>query len=80
MNITDSTLKREELAIFDLRKLYEQFIAAPRHFLLLGKEQGFSSDFGHVEMLVSKEAQGEVWPLVEHWLRELQLPPEKQQD
>lgn len=25
MNITDSTLKREELAIFDLRKLYEQF-------------------------------------------------------
>nr|WP_286946449.1 alpha/beta fold hydrolase [Pseudomonas sp. UBA6718] len=62
------------------RKLYEQFIAAPRHFLLLGKEQGFSSDFGHVEMLVSKEAQGEVWPLVEHWLRELQLPPEKQQD
>ena len=55
------------------RKLYEQFIAAPRHFLLLGTEQGFSSDFGHVEMLVSKEAQGEVWPLVEHWLQELHI-------
>lgn len=62
------------------RKLYEQFGAAPRSFLLLSKEKGFSSDFGHVEMLVSKEAQAEVWPLVEHWVRELRLPTEKQQD
>ena len=56
------------------RKLYEQFSAAPRHFLLLGKAHGFSGDFGHIEMLVSKEAQREVWPLIEHWLRELRLP------
>jgi hypothetical protein len=62
------------------RKLYEQFVAAPRSFLLLGKEKGFSSDFGHVEMLVSKEAQAEVWPLVDYWLRELQLPADRQQD
>ncbi len=62
------------------RKLYDQFISAPRSFLLLGKEKGYSSDFGHIEMLVSKEAQTEVWPLVEHWLRELGLPPEKRQD
>jgi hypothetical protein len=38
-------------------------------FLCLGKKHGFSGDFGHVEMLVSKEAQLEVWPLVEQWLR-----------
>lgn len=56
------------------RKLYEQFSAVPRHFLQLGKAHGFSSDFGHIEMLVSKEAQREVWPLIEHWLRELRLP------
>lgn len=62
------------------RKLYEQFICAPRQYLLLGKEGGYGSDFGHVEMLVSKEAQAEVWPLVEHWLRELSLPAEKRQD
>ena len=41
---------------------------------LLGKDSGFSSDFGHIEMLVSKEAQSEVWPQVEYWLRHLQLP------
>ena len=56
------------------RKLLEQCSAAPSQFLLLGKENGFSSDFGHIEMLVSKEAQREVWPLTEYWLQHLQLP------
>ncbi|MBH3338458.1 alpha/beta fold hydrolase [Pseudomonas mendocina] len=58
------------------RKLLEQCSAAPRHFLLLGKDQGFASDFGHIEMLVSKEAQREVWPIAELWLRHLHLPAE----
>ncbi|WP_296270724.1 alpha/beta fold hydrolase [Pseudomonas sp. UBA6323] len=58
------------------RKLLEQCSAARRHFLLLGKNQGFASDFGHIEMLVSKEAQREVWPIAEHWLRHLHLPAE----
>ncbi|MBC9250633.1 EstX protein [Pseudomonas alcaligenes] len=57
------------------RKLAEQFIAAPRQVLCLAKDKGFLGDYGHVEMLVSKEAQAEVWPLVEHWLRHGQLPP-----
>jgi pimeloyl-ACP methyl ester carboxylesterase len=51
------------------RKLLEQFGSPLREFLCLGKKHGFHSDFGHVEMLVSKEAQREVWPLVEQWLR-----------
>ncbi len=51
------------------RKLMEQFGSPLREFLCLGKKQGFSSNFGHVEMLVSKEAQREVWPLVEQWVR-----------
>ncbi|MBS7660357.1 alpha/beta fold hydrolase [Pseudomonas lalucatii] len=51
-------------------KLLEQFGGASREFLCLGSSRGFSSDFGHVEMLVSKAAQDEVWPLVEHWLRQ----------
>jgi hypothetical protein len=35
----------------------------------LGRTHGFSEDFGHVEMLVSKAAQQEVWPLVQRWLK-----------
>ncbi len=56
------------------RKLLQQCSAAPSQFLLLGKDNGFSSDFGHIEMLVSKDAQREVWPLLEYWLQHLQLP------
>lgn len=58
------------------RKLLEQCSVAPRQFLLLGKDQGFTCDFGHIEMLVSKEAQREVWPLTAYWLQHLQLPGE----
>ena len=56
------------------RKLLEQFGSVVSEFVCLGKKNGFSSDFGHVEMLVSKEAQREVWPLVEQWLRNHPLP------
>lgn len=62
------------------RKLVEQFVSAPHSYLCLGKAQGFSSDYGHVEMLVSKEAQQEVWPLVAHWLHEGRLPIEMVQN
>ncbi len=54
------------------RKLFEQIGSLHKHFLCLGREQGFSSDFGHVEMLVSKPAQAEVWPRVADWLRDQQ--------
>ncbi|WP_137817157.1 alpha/beta fold hydrolase [Pseudomonas sp. 2FG] len=56
------------------RKLLEQFGSQTREFVCLGKKNGFADDYGHVEMLVSKHAQREVWPLVEHWLHRLQLP------
>lgn len=50
-------------------KLLKQFGSPVSEFICLGKKQGFSSDFGHVEMLISKEAQREVWPLLEQWLQ-----------
>jgi pimeloyl-ACP methyl ester carboxylesterase len=49
-------------------KLLKQFGSPLSEFLCLGKKHGFSGDFGHVEMLVSKEAQAEVWPLIGQWL------------
>jgi pimeloyl-ACP methyl ester carboxylesterase len=55
-------------------KLLKQFGSATREYLCLGRKSGFSDNFGHVEMLVSKPAQREVWPLVEHWLQQQRLP------
>lgn len=55
--------------VWACRKLFEQFGGDARQFLRLGREEGFEA-FGHVDMLVSKAAQTQVWPLVERWLRD----------
>ena len=58
----------------ECRRLFAQIGAhADQHanrFVEVGRQAGFSEDFGHVEMLVSKAAQVEVWPLVAQWVRE----------
>ncbi|WP_370601302.1 alpha/beta fold hydrolase [Pseudomonas nitroreducens] len=56
------------------RQLLEQFGSEAREYLRLGKRHGFSEDYGHVEMLISKGAQREVWPLLQHWLEHGALP------
>ncbi len=44
---------------------------AQKDNLLLGKAEGFSRDYGHVDMVVSKEAATEVWPRIQRWLSQL---------
>jgi hypothetical protein len=56
------------------RKLFDQIGSEHKQFVCLGREQGFGDDFGHVEMLVSKAAQAEVWPLVARWLDDQGAP------
>jgi hypothetical protein len=60
--------------VWACRKLYDQIGSQRRKFICLGREQGFTEDFGHVQMLVSKAAQVEVWPLVRDWLHECSQP------
>lgn len=50
------------------RELFDEAASGDRRFVLLGQDQGFSMDYGHVEMIVSKPAQAEVWPLIAGWL------------
>ncbi len=48
---------------------------ARKEFRLLGECSGFSRDYGHVDMLVSRAAEREVWPDLAAWLagnREMQ--------
>ena len=44
--------------------------AVDKTFLLLGQNDGFSRDYGHVDMVVSKPAASEVWPRVSDWLKQ----------
>ena len=50
-------------------RLLRQFGSASREHLCLGPKNGFASAFGHVEMLISKAAQRDVWPLLVDWLQ-----------
>lgn len=50
------------------RIFYDQYGAENKSFKLLAAEEGYSRDFGHVDMVVSKEAAEEVWPKLTAWL------------
>ncbi|CAE6922699.1 Esterase/lipase/thioesterase family protein [Pseudomonas marincola] len=54
------------------RKLLEQFGSSAREFIQLSKADGYATDYGHIEMLVSKTAQQEVWPLLRNWITQCQ--------
>lgn len=51
-------------ACLKFAKLY----AGSTDYLKLGKAEGFTRDYGHVDMVVSKAAAKEVWPKVSQWL------------
>lgn len=41
-----------------------------KEYACLSKKQGYSKDYGHVDMVVSKEAEMDVWPKISQWLKE----------
>jgi poly(3-hydroxyalkanoate) synthetase len=50
------------------QRFYEACGSDQKVFKLLAKEEGYSRDFGHVDMVVSKDAAKEVWPELTSWL------------
>lgn len=49
------------------QRFYRMY-GGPKEELLLGKATGFSRDFAHIDMIISEEAQAEVWPRLAQWL------------
>jgi len=52
------------------RKIHKQLGSIDKMFMVLSKDAGFSKDYDHVGMVVSKEAQEEVWPDLAGWLKD----------
>jgi len=52
------------------RLMFEECASDDKRFVLLSQADGFGIDYGHVEMVISKQAQAEVWPLIAEWLEE----------
>jgi len=42
-----------------------------KEFKLLAAEEGYSRNYGHVDMIVSKEAAEEVWPSIAEWFNNI---------
>jgi len=59
----------------------EKFIApvgsTRKTLLTLGKAYGFQRDYGHVDMIVSRPAEQEVWPWITSWLKSVIRAPRK---
>ncbi|KPX29734.1 Esterase/lipase/thioesterase family protein [Pseudomonas coronafaciens pv. oryzae] len=61
--------------VWACRTLFDQIGGGQlKQFLCLGREHGFSEDFDHVQMLISKTAQQQVWPRVIEWLEARAVP------
>ncbi|MBW1897470.1 MAG: alpha/beta hydrolase [Deltaproteobacteria bacterium] len=50
------------------RILFDSIGSEQKTFTLLGKKNGFLKDYDHIGMVVSKESQTEIWPMVTNWL------------
>lgn len=55
------------------RIFYDHCGSQNKSFKLLATEEGWSRDYGHVDMVVSKEAAEEVWPRLTAWLAGIDL-------
>lgn len=56
------------------RKLSQLYGGEDKTVLELSSKAGFSKNYGHVDMIVSKDAAQEVWPAISDWLKTLTNP------
>lgn len=52
-------------------RLTNQFASSKNRYVCLGGRNKNSRLFGHVDMVVSREAENEVWPLIPRWIGDL---------
>ncbi len=52
----------------DLRYVYDHLASVDKKFTLVGRETGFSADYGHIDLVLGKHAPEEVFPLVADWI------------
>jgi len=54
----------------DIRLAFRKFRKAKKSLLVFGKTRGHKSDYGHVDLLLGKNAPKEVYPQILNWLNE----------
>lgn len=54
--------------IEDLRAVYEAVSSPDKKLLVCGEAQGFSLDYGHIDMVLGTRARAEVYPHISDWI------------
>ncbi len=52
------------------RAVFDRLGSTDKELVVAGRGEGFSSDFGHVDLLVGPGARREIFPRIVHWLEE----------
>lgn len=52
----------------DVRVAFEKSGADSKELLVCGREHGFSSDYGHIDLIFGRKAKDEVFPRIREWL------------
>ncbi|MCA9562111.1 MAG: alpha/beta hydrolase [Myxococcales bacterium] len=52
----------------DLRDVHDMLGSPDKTFLEVGRNTGFSTDFGHIDLILGRSAQAEVFPRLSSWL------------
>lgn len=54
----------------DIRFIYERVSSQKKRLLVVGEASGFSTDYGHVDLVLGRRAPDEVFPRILEWIEE----------
>ena len=52
----------------DIRFVYDQISSVDKDMLICGRENGFSADYGHIDLVLGIRAPAEVFPHIARWI------------
>ena len=52
----------------DLRRVYDAIASPDKQLLIVGRENGFSADYGHIDLVFGLRAREEVYPRIAAWI------------
>lgn len=61
--------RKDKMALIeDVKYAYEKISSKDKRYLELSRENGFSADYGHIDMVFGKRAPEEVFPVLLNWV------------
>jgi pimeloyl-ACP methyl ester carboxylesterase len=60
----------------DLKFVFDHVSSTDKEFVIVGRESGASADYGHVDLILGKDAPRDVFPLIQGWIERHERPEE----